>query len=218
LADEGGTAAAIVETQEPGGSEKKSRMNELATRPRRKPGRKLPLLFLLASLAGVAPSTRADVLLTPYIGGAFGDDVDSSKLSYGGALTFTGGDGGFGFAVDFGFTPKFFGEVAETNNVTTFMGNLVFSSPGRVRVYGSGGIGLFKTRVRDAQQFFDIDSNELGFNAGGGLMFVPAGHIGFQGDIRYFGNLTDPEPDNEFDVDLGGLHFWRATGGVIIKF
>ena len=36
--------------------------------------------------------------------------------------------------------------------------------------------------------------------------------------MRYFRNLTDPEPDNEFDVDLGSFSFWRATGGLVIRF
>ena len=53
---------------------------------------------------------------------------------------------------------------------------------------------------------------------GGGILFMAGDHIGVQGDIRYFRQLTDPEPDNEFDVDLGSLDFWRATGGIAIRF
>ena len=193
-------------------------MNHLETRRApRKPGRKLHALLLLACL-GAAPLVRADVLLTPHIGAAFGGDVDSSKLSYGGSLSFMGGDGGFGFAVDFGFTPKFFGDSLDKNNVTTLMGNLVLSSKGHTRIYGSAGVGLLKTRVEDIDRFFDVDSNEFGFNAGAGILIVPSGRVGFQGDIRFFRNLTDPEPDNEFDIEFGGLNFWRATGGLVIKF
>jgi opacity protein-like surface antigen len=85
-------------------------------------------------------------------------------------------------------------------------------------VYGSGGIGLLKTRVDDVSGFFSIDSNDFGIDVGGGLMAFPSEHIGLRGDIRYFRALTDPEPDNEFDLDLGSLDFWRATGGIILRF
>jgi len=221
LADEGGAAGATFETQEPGGPHKDALVEKLnigrGPHKPHKPARKLHLAFLLSCLCS-ASFLHADVLLTPHVGAAFAGDVDSSKLSYGGSLTFMGGDGGVGFAVDFGFTPKFFGETADSNNVTTLMGNLVLSSKGHTRIYGSGGLGLFKTRVQDTTGFFRVDSNELGFNAGAGLLIAPSGPIGFQADMRYFRNLTDPEPDGEFDVDLGSLHFWRATGGLVIKF
>jgi hypothetical protein len=99
------------------------------------------------------------------------------------------------------------------------MANLVFMTPGAARVYGSGGLGLVKTRVRDITGFFQVDSNEVGFNVGGGLLVFPGeGSFGLQGDIRYFRNLTDPEPDHEFDVGLGGLDFWRATVGITLRF
>jgi Outer membrane protein beta-barrel domain len=218
LADEGGTAGAIIETQEPGGPEKDALMQKLNIgRGPHKPGRRLHLALLLSCLCS-ASAMNAEVLLTPHVGGAFSGDVDSSKLSYGGSLAFMNGGGGLGFAVDFGFTPKFFGDSKGSNNVTTLMGNLVLSSKGHTRIYGSGGIGLLKTRVEDTTGFFRVDSNELGFNAGAGLLIVPEGRIGFQADIRYFRNLTDPEPDDEFDVELGGLHFWRASAGLVLKF
>jgi hypothetical protein len=89
--------------------------------------------------------------------------------------------------------------------------------PGRTRIYASGGLGLMKTRVEDVSGFFEVDSNELGMNVGGGFIFVPD-RIGVQADVRYFRNLTDPEPDDEFDVDLGDLNFWRASVGIALRF
>lgn len=177
---------------------------------------RLRMPLLLAAL-GVAAPLQAQVYLTPNVGVVFGGDTgDDSKISYGGTLTFAGDL--IGFAVDFAYTPDFFGSDRLTdNNVTSLMGNLVLLSPGRTRIYGSAGLGLMKTRVADVDQFFDIDSNELGFNVGGGILFVPD-RIGFQADIRFFRSLTDPEPDDEFDLDLGGFNYWRASGGLVIRF
>jgi hypothetical protein len=175
-------------------------------------------MIMLAGAIAVASPLQAQVYLTPNVGAVFAGDTDDSKVSYGGSLTFAGESSVIGFAVDFAYTPEFFGSSDLTdNNVTSLMGNLVLMSPGRTRVYGSGGIGLLKTRVQDVDGFFDIDSNELGMNVGGGFIFLPD-RIGFQADVRYFRNLTDPEPDDEFDIDLGGFNFWRASGGVVFRF
>ena len=177
---------------------------------------KLRMMLFLTAL-GVAGPLQAQTYLTPNIGAAFGGDLDDSRISYGGKLMFTG-DSLIGFEVDFAYTPDFLGTVAfGKSNATTLMGNLVLISGGRVRIYGSGGVGLLKTRVEDVDGFFEIDSNELGVNAGGGFIFAP-NRFGIQGDVRYFRNLTDPEPDDEFDVDLGDLNYWRASAGIVIKF
>jgi hypothetical protein len=174
---------------------------------------------LLLCVVPAAPS-RAEAYLSPFIGGAFGGDVDDGKLTYGGTLMFKGEGGIIGFAVDFGYTPDFFGNTAfADNNVTTLMGNLVLISPGELKIYGSGGVGLLKTSVEDIGGFFDVDENDLGFNVGGGLMILPGqGRLGFQGDVRYFRNLSDDENDNEPDIDLGDLDFWRATAALAIRF
>lgn len=175
------------------------------------------LLLAAAALAFAGRSAHAEGYLQPFVGAAMGGNVDDNKLTYGGILTFQGGV--FGFAVDFGYTPDFFGSSGlGDNNVTSLMGNLVLMTPGPVKFYGSGGLGLVKTHVRDADGFFDVSSNDFGFNAGGGLMFFFSSNIGLHGDVRYFRNLTDPEPDHEFDIDLGSLDYWRAVGGIVIRF
>jgi hypothetical protein len=171
------------------------------------------LAFTLA-----AGSAGAEILLSPSVGLAFGGKTDDSKITYGGTLTLKGPV--FGFSVDFGYTPDFFGSSPETNNnLVTLMGNLVVMSPGTVRLYGSAGLGLVKSRVELAGSLFELDSNELGLGVGGGILFLPGdGHVGFQGDIRYFRSLTDPEPDHEFDVDFGSLDFWRGQVGLTFRF
>jgi hypothetical protein len=172
---------------------------------------------LLITFVG-APA-NAQTYLTPHIGVAFEGPVDGSKLTYGGDLAFTGG-GPLGFSVDFGYTKDFFGEPAPggNNNLTTLMGNLMFITPGKARFYGSAGAGLLKTRVQDAEGFLDVSSNDWGMNAGAGVYIVGSSRLGFRGDVRYFRRLTDPEPDGEFDLDFGSLSFWRASGGLVIRF
>jgi hypothetical protein len=177
----------------------------------------LGLLVLALTLAS-AGNLRAETLLSGSIGSAFGGKTDNSKVTYGGTLTFQGSV--FGFAVDFGYTPDFYGKgPLGNNNLVTLMGNLVVMSPGTVRLYGSTGLGLVKSRVEDAAGLFRVDSNELGFGVGGGLVILPGdGHVGLHGDIRYFRSLTDPQPDDHFDVDLGNLDFWRGEAGITFRF
>jgi opacity protein-like surface antigen len=179
--------------------------------------KRIGLMALALSLA--AGSLGAETLLSGSVGLAFGGRTDDSKIVYGGTLTLKGSSP-FGFAVDYGYTPDFFGSGFGNNNLNTLMGNLVvMAPPGRVRVYGSAGLGLVKARVEDAAGLFEVDSNELGLDVGGGLLIFPSdGSVGIHGDIRYFRNLTDPEPDDEFDVDLGSLDFWRGEVGITIRF
>jgi opacity protein-like surface antigen len=174
---------------------------------------------LIALLVVAAPPLHADGYLTPYVGAGFGGRTDDHKLAYGGSLAFASERGVMGVGVDFGYTPDFIGTTGVgNNNVTSLMGNLMVLTPGRTRLYASGGLGLMKTRVEDAQGFFRVDSNDFGVNLGGGVMLFPGDAIGLRADVRYFRNLTDPEPDTEFDVDLGGLSFWQATGGITFRF
>ena len=176
------------------------------------------LMALAFGLVGAA-ALGAETFVSPFVGASFGGRTDDTKLTYGGAITFKSSQGVLGFAIDFGYAPDFLGSTGYgNNNVTTLMGDLVLVSPGAVRFYGSGGLGLVKTRVRDVSGLFRVDSNELGFNVGGGVMVFPGEAVGLQGDVRFFRNLTDPEPDAEFDVGLGGLKFWRATAGLVLKF
>src|SRR5262245_41635667 len=182
------------------------------------------LTFLLAAvvLAGAASSASAETILTPYAGTVFGSDVTDEHGVYGGSLLFTGNV--FGFEVDFGYSPDFFDTSRvdlPDNNVSTLMGNFVFS--GRVgghnsRIYGSAGGGVIQQKIDVGDDFFDIDRNDFGVNVGGGVILGLSDHVGIRGDVRYFRSIGDDEPDNEFDIDFGNFSFWRATGGLAFTF
>jgi hypothetical protein len=175
------------------------------------------VLFLLG-----AGSARAEILVTGFGGMAFGGATDESRGTYGGALGFLG-SGVVGFEVEGATTPNFFGSagrgVFTENNVLTLMGNIMLAAPaGPVRIYGTAGAGLLKTRLEDPDRLFSIDSNDFGINVGGGLIVSLGNHVGLRGDVRYFRDLQDADPDGEFDVDFGSVDYWRGVAGITLSF
>ena len=191
-------------------------------------------LVILASAA--APATAsADWLFTPFLGATFGGSANvglegafrdefERNLNYGASLAGIGG-GGIGFEIDFSYSPNFFGvsnDSATLNligdgNVTTLMGNLIIAAPrGGIRPYASGGIGIIGSRVDSTQQFLKASTNDLGLDAGGGIMCL-SGNIGVRGDLRYFRSLHNNDL-NGVDLALGDFRFWRGTVGVTFKF
>ena len=202
--------------------------------------RNLIVAASVVCFAAAAPSTAsADWLFTPYLGGTFGGSANigeggedfgdefERKMNFGASLAWMG-EGIAGFEVDFGYSPNFFEVSPDDNdvdfvgdgNVTTLMANLIVGAPmAGVRPYAVGGIGLIKSRVDDAGQFFgEIDNNDFGFNLGAGVTGFVNDNIGIRGDVRYFRSLRDDEPDDEFDVGLSDFHFWRGTVGVSFRF
>jgi hypothetical protein len=77
---------------------------------------------------------------------------------------------------------------------------------------------MMSSNVTGAESLFEVTNHELGFSLGGGAMGFVSDHVGFRGDLRYFRQFTDPEPDNEFDIGLGDLDFWRATAGITFRW
>ena len=181
------------------------------------------LYFLLAAgiLLGTAPRASAETILTPYAGIVFGSDVTDEHGVYGGGLLFTGDV--FGFEVDFAYSPDFFDTERldlPDNNVSTLMGNCVFSGRlgGSSRIYGSAGGGIIQQKIDVGDDFFEVDRNDFGINVGGGIIAGFSEHVGVRADIRYFRSVGDDEPDNEFDIDFGNFSYWRATGGLAFTF
>jgi hypothetical protein len=192
--------------------------------------------------AVVPARASADWLFTPFIGMNFGssvtfndafgdfDDEFEKRGTFGASLAWMGA-GAIGFELDFGYTPNFF-ETTEgegdfdygDNNLTTFMANLVIgapiggqSGPG-IRPYASGGVGIIRSHIDDAFDLFDVSSNDWGFNAGAGIVGFFSDKVGIRGDIRYFRSLQDNEPDDELDIALGDLKFWRGSVGITFRF
>jgi len=178
--------------------------------------------MVLASAA--APAVHADTMISAHAGKVFGGDLDDSATTYGGALTFMG-DGPFGFEIEGAYTSDFFGgdQFGFDNNLGTLMGNILLGTrfaEDRGRIYASVGGGLMKTSfdASDSDDVFDIDRNDFGVTGGVGAMGFLTDNFGIRGDVRYFRNIGDAEPDNEFDLDFGDFSYWRGTGGIVLKF
>jgi opacity protein-like surface antigen len=175
---------------------------------------------ILAFCAAVQPAS-ADAVLTGSVGRTFSGDGEEGHTSYGAAIGFLG-DGIFGFEVEGTYTPHFFGPDNSdgTSNVTTLMGNIVLGVPiggNHSRIYATGGVGLMKFRVPDADAFFDIDRNDFGMNAGAGVMVGLGDRFGIRGDVRYFRDIHESS-SGDFDVDFGGFNYWRGAVGLTLRF
>ena len=193
------------------------------------------LALVLGTALAIPVQARADWIFTPYIGANFsrgGDLLDfeggNTTVNFGGSLGWMGA-GIFGLEVDFGYSPHFFETDDVTTldgNVTSFMGNVIIGIPiggqtgGGVRPYVSGGAGLLRSRLDDVDDFFDLNENSFGMNAGAGLMVFFTDNVGLRGDVRYFRSLSDDDNDDDTDLDLnlGAFHFWRASAGVSFRF
>jgi Outer membrane protein beta-barrel domain len=179
-------------------------------------------LFLLAPAA----PARADVVLTPYVGSFFGGDISGKPAAYGASAAFMGG-GIFGGEFGFNYAPKFVSAGAANEDIAqmSLMGNLIVGIPlgssdqaGHVRPYVTGGAGLFRITSQESEFFDGVNSNDFAVNFGGGLMAFFSEHIGLRGDVRYFRTLTDSNPNNGVDFDLGALRFWKWDVGAAFKF
>lgn len=184
------------------------------------------VLSLSAALVAfaAAPPVHADSMISAHAGKVFGGDLDDSVTTYGGALTFMG-DGPFGFEIEGAYTSDFFGgdEFGFDNNLATLMGNILLGTSfgaDRGRLFASVGGGLMKARfdASDSDDVFDVDRNDFGVTGGVGAMGFFTDNLGVRGDVRYFRNIGDQEPDNEFDLDFGDFSYWRGTAGLVLKF
>ena len=185
---------------------------------------------MIAALALVlAPaSARADWLFTPNIGTTFGGAADGREhLTYGASIGWMGA-GIIGIEGDFQFTPEFFEgndddvDFFGSSNVVTAMGNVIIGIPiggqsgGGFRPFGFAGIGLIQQNT-DADAAFEIDTNEFGFNVGGGVMGFFNDVIGLRGDLRYVRSFEDAD-DNLVTIGIGDFDYWRANIGVVFRW
>ena len=191
--------------------------------------KKYAMLAVLALM--LAPrAASADWLFTPHLGAAFGGDASGREhLTYGASIGWMGA-GVLGWEADFSYTPEFFQgddddvELFSDSNVTTFMANVILGVPvggttgGGFRPYFTGGVGLMQSSVTDAVSFLKVDNSEFGINLGAGAIGFVGDHVGIRGDVRYFRALSDPDEDNEFDIDLGDFDYWRAAVGLTFRW
>jgi hypothetical protein len=116
-------------------------------------------------------------------------------------------------------------------HVLSYMANAIGAIPlgadGQVQPYISGGYG----RIQMGADIFSADgtshsnqNSKWGGNIGGGIMAFAGTRFGVRGDIRYYransdDTLSGGSPADRFVESLvSGLDFWRATGGVSVRW
>jgi opacity protein-like surface antigen len=185
--------------------------------------------LILASAAAVVLTpmpARADGFVTPWVGSAFGSNIQNGQTTLG---VSAGGMGAgiVGGEVDFGWSPSFFGTKSDfgNNTVMNLMGNLIIGVPiggthgAGVRPYVVGGVGLLRSQI-DGGTLAKVSSSEnmFGWDAGGGVMGFFSDHVGLRGDVRYLRGMSDLTTNvSSIDVNGDRLHFWRATIGVTFR-
>ena len=205
--------------------------------------RPMRLIVAGAMLLALLPkSAAADWLFTPYVGGLFGgsanfgefddrDDEIEKRMTFGGSIGFMGA-GIFGAEADFAFAPNFFENTVGPgnfkfgdSNLTTMMGNLIIGAPigGQtgpgIRPYATAGIGVIRSQITANTFFNELNTNDFGLQPGRrrhGLLqrqrrsarrpallpVVPGQRAG----------------DDELDLGLGDLNFWRGSVGVTFRW
>lgn len=186
----------------------------------------LSTVFASLLLVTTAAPAKADWLITPYLGSAFGGATSSQHVVYGASAAWMS-HGIIGVEFDGSIAPDLLDEDdgvilgITDSNVTTLMGSLVIGAPlgePGIRPYAVAGAGLIKARVSDADDIFDIDENSFGINVGGGVHALVSERVGLRADVRYFRGVRDSDSGDDIDLELGSFDFWRATVGATFRF
>jgi len=184
-------------------------------------------LMIVALALALTPATAgADWLFTPNLGSTFGADASGNEhFTYGASLGWMGA-GIFGWEADLSYTPEFFEpgdgdfDPVDNSNVVSAMANAIIGVPiggqtgAGFRPYFAAGMGLLSREVQGNTDLFSVNSNEWGFNLGGGAMGFMTDNVGFRGDVRYIRSFEDLETT----FDAGGFDYWRATGGITFRW
>lgn len=124
------------------------------------------------------------------IGNVFGGDTVSTKGTYALAI---GGMGlhDVGSELEFSESRHFFDDRSPggTGKVLTLMANVMVAVPvGPTRPYGVFGLGFLRQRRETSTEgiFENISDKDIGYDAGGGLIYKFAPAIGVRADLRHF--------------------------------
>lgn len=193
---------------------------------------KTPVIAVAAVTAsilfGIPSRASADLLLTPFGGVTFTEDI--RKVNYGASVAL-----GSLIGVELDVSRTKLGSFAEIPLVrvdaeaTTIMGNLMVRFPaGPIQPYASAGVGLIRLsadlEVPILGDIVGVDAQNVGTNVGGGVHLFPSRNVGIRGDLRYFRTFGDLDWDDIRDINglddlpLPAVDFWRATVGVTFKF
>ena len=192
------------------------------------------LLAALVLLLFPAEEARADFLITPFFGTAFGGhttllDLDvgaaaAKHWTYGGSAAWLS-DRVLGVEADFAIAPGFFQNSEGTglvvsSRVSTVTGSVIAALPLSVsreslRPYVTAGLGLMRATSGDVLSLNE-SGNWLDLEFGGGAIGLISDRAGVRFDLRHLRALSR-------DTTLLGertskLSFWRAVVGVTLRY
>jgi len=180
----------------------------------------------LTVLMSLPREAAAQGFISPVVQSNFGGDAgcvrpmdcEQNRFGYGVGLGVMGNL--LGFEEEVSYTPNFFGDIpGVTSSVLTLTSNLLLIPKlGPIRPYGEIGVGLIRSHLATTPvTLIQSDTNNFGWDVGGGLMIALAPHVGVRGDLRYFKSLQD---FSLVGITLSGqqLDFGRLTGALVVKF
>jgi len=116
-------------------------------------------------------------------------------------------------------------------HVASYMANAIAAAPlgadGQIMPFISGGYGRIQMAadiINPVNLTTESNSNgEWGSNLGGGIMAFAGDRYGFRGDVRYYHassntNIEGSAADQLVESIVSGVHFWRATGGLSVRW
>jgi hypothetical protein len=181
---------------------------------------------VLVICAASARPAHAQGFISPFYGYNFSGDASCPEITdckdkHGNYGVSFGALGSFvGFEAELARTSDFLGETpTQSTNVVTFMGNLMLAPKfGPIQPYGLVGAGLIRTTIETAGE--DDDENQIGWDAGGGLIIFFNRHVGLRGDVRYFHSFEVIDLGRIFNLPLEERHldFGRVSGALVFKF
>ena len=173
----------------------------------------------------VPAPAHADGIFSAFAGGSFGTGEQDQKVSTWGLSLAAMAGGIFGFELDFARIGNAAGDetFVEDSRVTNVFGNIIIGVPVKaVRPYVIGGLGWVRTEIEaleiaPPQAPVMARSDGLGAAVGGGLLGFFTDHVGARVDLRYIRSVT-LGGDSIFDFEFEKLSYWRASGGIALRF
>lgn len=121
--------------------------------------------------------------------------------------------------------------VEGNTHLFSYMANAIAAAPlgadGQIMPFISGGYGRIQMTadiINPIDRTTDNNSNSVwGSNIGGGIMAFASERFGVRGDVRYYHansdtNIAGSPADQLTESIVSGVHFWRATGGLSVRW
>ena len=201
-----------------------------------KPGTRWLLTLVLLALTANAAPARADWLIIPCAGAAFGGAGTSSldlESGVGGAKSVYGVAGIWlsetivGLEGEFLYGPGFFKNpsglsLLVSSHISTLSGGVLVTLPLSVtreslRPYATAGLGLMEASAAYSVDLFpDADGAFAALHLGGGAIGLVSPDVGFRFDLRHVNSLNRVQ-DGLTNAATSRLRFWRLTLGVVLR-